>query len=127
MMLLLSRKLDFAIKNDLSERVLTCIVEELKALSIYHFISEENLMHEVGYPETVQHSAMHSQLLKTLEEMTAGIVQHKTSEFKLLEFFHDWLISHMQHADAELGNYVKLASARPIGEKFYKHFLVYRS
>ena len=125
MMFLLCRKLDFAIKNDVSERNLMCIIQELKAFSQFHFLSEENLMHEVGYPGIFQHTAIHSQLLKTLDEMTVGIVKHKTSEFSMLDFFHNWLLNHIQHADAELGNYVRSASTRPIGEKFYKHFLTY--
>ena len=126
MMLFLCRKLDFAIKNDFSERNLMCIIHELKADTQFHFLSEENVMHEVGYPGLSQHSAIHSQLLKTLDEMTVEIVKHKTSEFSMLDFLHNWLLNHIQHADAEMGAYVRSASTRPIGEKFYKHFLTYR-
>lgn len=70
MMMLLCRKLDFAIKNDGSERTLMSIVRELKAFAQYHFISEENVMHEVGFPGTIQHSKIHSRLLGNLDEMT---------------------------------------------------------
>ena len=104
MLLLLCRKLDFAIKNDLSEKMLICIIQELKAFGQYHFISEENSMHEVGYPWLSQHTENHTQLLQTLDEMTAGIVKHKTSEFNMLDFFHNWLLNHIQQADAELGD-----------------------
>ena len=84
-------------------------------------------MHEVGFPGTIQHSKIHSRLLGNLDEMTGGIVKHKTSEFNMLDFFHNWLLNHIQHADAKLGDYLRSAETRPIGEKFYKHFLTYRA
>ncbi len=126
MMLLLCRKLDFAIKNDQPEVVLRSIIHELKAFTNYHFLSEENLMHEVGYPEAFEHGQIHSRLLIALDEATDGVVKHRTSEFSMLDFLHNWLLNHMQHADAKLGRYLETALARPVGEKFYDHFLTYQ-
>jgi len=123
MLFLLCRKLDFAIKNDHSEVALRTIIRELKAFTEFHFLSEENLMHEVGYPDVFEHSQIHSRLLRGLEDMTETIVKHQTSEFSMLEFLHVWLLNHIATFDTKLGTFVKSSSTRPTGEKFYEHFL----
>jgi len=123
MLFLLCRKLDYALKNDLSEILLRSILLEIKTFTEFHFLSEENLMQEIGYPGIGEHSSLHRRLLFGLEEMTGDIVRHKTSEFSMLEFLHSWLLNHIEHVDMKLGAYARSAPARPVGEKFYGHFL----
>ena len=48
-MVLLCRKLDIAIKTGRSEQTVRWVMLELRKFTEFHFLSEENLMHEIGY------------------------------------------------------------------------------
>ena len=65
-LVLLCRKLDIAIKSNESEQTLRWVMLELRKFTEFHFISEENLMHEIGYPGVDEHSLIHSDLLAQL-------------------------------------------------------------
>jgi hypothetical protein len=49
MLLWLCRKLQLAATNDMSRTAIKCAYIELEAFAQFHLVSEENLMHEVGY------------------------------------------------------------------------------
>src|SRR5487761_2699548 len=76
-LVLLCRRLDMAIKVRQSEQSLRWIMEELKKFTEFHFISEENLMHELSYPEVTEHALIHADLLMQLDLMLAKIHHHK--------------------------------------------------
>lgn len=62
-LVLLCRKLDIAIKTQQSEQTVRWIMQELKKFTEFHFVSEENLMYEIGYPGVSDHALIHTELL----------------------------------------------------------------
>lgn len=124
-LVLLCRRLDMAIKVRQSEQSLRWIMEELKKFTEFHFISEENLMHELGYPEVTEHALIHADLLMQLDLMLAKIHHHKEFPEDLLFFLNKWLIQHVVTEDLKIAEYVKLSKSRPIGENLYSEYLLY--
>ena len=123
-LVLLCRKLDIAIKTKAHEQTIHWVVQELKKFTEFHFISEENLMHEIGYPNVDDHSLIHSDLLMQLEMMLAKISHHKEFPEDLLYFLNQWLIQHLVNEDLKIANFARSSEKRPIGENLYDQFLL---
>ena len=123
-MVLLCRKLDIAIKTNQSEQMIRWVMLELKKFTEFHFISEENLMHEIGYPRVSDHSIIHGELLMQLDMMLAKISHHREFPEDLLHFLNKWLLQHVVVEDLKIAEFAEFADKRPIGEGLYKQYLL---
>jgi hemerythrin-like metal-binding protein len=123
MLMLLCRKLDIAIKTGQPHQTVLRVMLEVKKFAEFHFASEQNLMHEIGYPEVERHSRIHNNLLIELQVQFSKM-QHKV-EFPedVLYSLHAWLHDHVLNEDLPIAQYVKTSSLRPIGEDLYDNFL----
>ncbi len=124
MLILLCRKLDIAIKSNVDKKGILRVMLEVKKFAEFHFISEENLMHEIAYPEVSQHALIHTELLKRLESMLVKI--HSQQEFPedLLYVLNHWISDHVVNEDLKIVNYVKNSEQRPLGEHLYAQYLL---
>jgi len=123
-LVLLCRKLDIAIKTRQPEQTIRWIIVELKKFTEFHFISEENLMHEIGYPGVGEHALIHTELLVQLEMMLAKISHHREFPEDLLYFLNKWLVQHLAQEDLKIVQHLRLAVQRPIGEELYEQYLL---
>jgi hemerythrin len=123
MLLWLCRKLQAAIANDMTPTAIKSACVELEAYTKFHLASEENLMHEVGYPDVFEHMRVHAQLLAALRRMTEDIAHGRFSEITIAEFLNRWLVYHIEHHDKKVGKYLISSKNRPIAEKYYSQFL----
>lgn len=55
MLVLLLRKLDIAVKSNLTHKAIMGVMPEIRRLTEFHFLSEENLMAELRYPNLLDH------------------------------------------------------------------------
>jgi hemerythrin-like metal-binding protein len=119
MLFLLCRKLDMAIKTGRSAQVIQRTMVEVKKFTEFHFISEQNLMFEIAYPDAEAHAKEHANLLIDLQVIFSKI-SHKT-EFPedFLYFLHHWLVDHFDQQDGKLAAYLKDCEVRPVGEALY--------
>ncbi|MBI5055189.1 MAG: bacteriohemerythrin [Nitrospirae bacterium] len=80
--------------------VIGIILNELVNYTVYHFLTEEKLFQEHGYPEYMQHKKLHSDLTKQVKELKDKfdhgdiIVTART-----LNFLNKWLIDHIMGED----------------------------
>lgn len=123
-LVLLCRKLDMAIKTKQSEQTIRWVMLELKKFTEFHFVSEENLMHEIGYPAVDDHALIHADLLMQLDMMLAKIAHHKEFPEDLLYFLNKWLAQHVVQDDLKIAEFAKFAEKRPLGEALYKEYLL---
>ncbi len=123
-LVLLCRKLDIAIKSQQSEQTVRWVMQELKKFTEFHFVSEENLMHEIGYPAADDHALIHSDLLGQLDMAIAKIAHHKEFPEDLLFFLNKWLIQHVVQDDLKIAEYCRDSAKRPIGEHLYAEYLL---
>lgn len=124
MLILLCRKLDIAIKTRETEQTVLRVMLELKKFTEFHFVSEENLMHEIGYPHVADHALIHSDLLRQLDMALSKIGHRKELPEDLLFFLNKWLGYHVIHEDLKIAEYVKNGKRRPIGENLYAEYLL---
>lgn len=124
MLMLLCRKLDIAIKTRQSDQTLRWVMLEVKKFVEFHFLSEENLMHEINYPDVDKHALIHAELLLQIEMMLAKISHHQEFPEDLLFFLNTWLVGHIVHEDMRIAEYAKSAELRPIGESLYQQYLL---
>lgn len=123
MLMMLFRKLDIAIKTGEKEATLVRVLGEVKKFADFHFASEENLMHEVGYPDTEHHELLHSRLLSQLEVTIGRVNKKKELPEDLLYFLNHWIIEHIAREDKKIANYVKQSLKRPVAESIYHEYL----
>ena len=116
--------IDIAIKTRQSEQALRWVMLEVKKFAEFHFLSEENLMHEINYPDTSDHALIHSELLMQMDMLLAKVSHHKEFPEDLLFFLNTWLVGHIVHEDMKIAEYANNAERRPIGEELYAQFLL---
>jgi hemerythrin-like metal-binding protein len=123
MLMMLCRKLDIAIKTQQSEQTLQRIMLEVKKFAEFHFVSEQNLMHEIGFSEVDAHSRLHTALLIDLQVELSKIRHRAEFPEDLLYSLKEWLVSHIEQEDSKIVAYVRDSASRPIGENLYNEYL----
>jgi len=81
------------------------LLAELEAYARFHFISEENLMAEYGFPGLTGHRVLHSDLLGHLNNEEKLYELGMAGPDHLLDWLHDWFVTHTQGADREFAAY----------------------
>ncbi|MDD5250620.1 MAG: adenylate/guanylate cyclase domain-containing protein [Rhodocyclaceae bacterium] len=81
-----------------------------------HFVVEENLMEEAGYPLLLEHAREHRRLRLSYQQFAAKVAGG-ADDYRYLAFscqcvVADWLIDHAQKSDRALGNFLKRTVAR---------------
>lgn len=98
--------------DETSPDVLEAITQDLLAYALYHFETEEALMHETGYTaaggaDARQHLAEHrdfsAQVVAMRSNLKAGI--HVAPDV-LLGFLNNWLAKHIMHTDKRFAAYM---------------------
>lgn len=98
-------KLETHAKNDALIRILN----EIAKYAAFHFVSEENIMEECGYPEQARHARLHQALLAELDckvkEMHTTPIPGIES-VKFYAFLVDWFVNHTIQEDKKLADYI---------------------
>jgi hemerythrin-like metal-binding domain len=123
LLMMLFRKLDIAIKTGESGVTVVRILNEIKKFADFHFASEENLMHEVAYPDVVHHEVLHSRLLAQLEVTIGRISKKRELPDDLLFFLNKWVLEHIAREDQKIANFVQNSPKRPVAELIYPEYL----
>ncbi len=123
LLVMLFRKLDVAIKTHQPDATLARIVVEARKFVEFHFVSEENLMHETGYPGVEAHRTRHGELLAELNAMMAKLASHREYPEDLLDFLVRWLVEHIAVHDQGVARHARSAPDRPVAELIYAEYL----
>ena len=69
-----------------------------------HFLSEEKLMEQYGFPGLAEHRAEHQRLLAQLQKFITRLQHHEDVHMDdFLCFLHDWFINHVASLDQQYG------------------------
>ena len=117
MLIMLLKKLDVALKRQLSHKVIMGILQEIKKFTEFHFLSEENLMYELKFPEVTKHERIHSGLLFQLDVIIAKVNRKQMFADETLDMLYKWVTAHAMHEDAKIVDYIKRQGFLPVGEK----------
>jgi hemerythrin len=120
-LVLVLRKLDIAIKSSLEHKIIMGILLEIRRFTEFHFLSEENLMSELRYPDLLDHEKIHSNLLSQFNVFIAKINRKEEFAENILPVIH--AASHVANEDLKIARYVGNSEFRPIAEECYGLYL----
>ena len=104
-----------SIVNDIHDTVvagaertaLNKIFDELISYTVYHFKTEEGFFERTGYGEKDAHRAQHNELTQKALELQASFEQGSaTVSYEVLDFLHDWLMTHILGSDRKFGAFL---------------------
>jgi hemerythrin-like metal-binding protein len=102
-----------ALDNAADTATLSTILDELIQFTEFHFFTEEHYMRRHGYPDEAPHREGHHHLVDQLLELRRDFgLQDKTGARSVIQFLESWLLVHMQHADRQLGTYLRARGVR---------------
>lgn len=89
------------------------ITKDLLSYAIYHFETEEDLMHDSSYQaasaaEAALHQQQHREFSREVVAVREGLKQGKQiAREELLSFLNNWLINHIQNTDMKLAAHLR--------------------
>jgi hemerythrin len=81
-------------------------LHELGAYAAYHFVSEENIMVLLKYPDLYRQEAEHQKLLEALSRKVKDYQVGSEDVDSLIQFLMDWFVSHTSLEDRKIGDYL---------------------
>ena len=85
------------------------LVAEVMKYSEFHFLSEENIMIDMGYPRFKEHREKHKQLIRSLKSYIIKFESGKSGANELIVFLNDWLSTHTLSEDKLLAKHIDKA------------------
>ncbi len=86
--------LHYAIVNDFGDNMLEPTIEMVKAYALTHFMTEEILFAQHGYPDAEQHAELHRKLTDTIFDVgQESVLNQDPNHF--LQFLKNWLNQHI--------------------------------
>jgi hemerythrin len=76
-----------------------------------HFVDEEQLLFEHGYPDLAHHKMLHDDFVRQLENLQQSKAQAGQSDWLLImdiiKMASDWLTHHIQRVDQQYASFLK--------------------
>ncbi len=75
-----------------------------------HFATEERIMRAVGYPQLVDHLALHAAFVEGLEQRKREFGEHRSETMLLVDllcWMDEWLRNHVRDADAGMARFLR--------------------
>jgi len=82
------------------------ILRELGAYAAYHFVSEENIMYWLKYPDLSRQEDEHQKLLEAFSQKEKEYRVGSESVASLLQFLMDWFVAHTSLEDRKIGDHI---------------------
>ena len=84
------------------------LVDRLDTYCKLHFLEEETVMAEMGFPDVVGHAAQHALFMTHLENFVARYNEENgTKNIDELSFLKNWFLEHIEHFDRKYAEYGK--------------------
>ena len=85
------------------------LLSEVKKYAEFHFISEENIMLDAGYPDYEAHRKEHQMLLAQFDDCLHRLRNGETSLTEIAEFMFGWFALHTSREDKKIANFIRAA------------------
>ena len=111
----------FEIANSLpevvDEELIKNIIWRLFKHTNEHFVTEEKMMKDIGYPKLAEHRQLHDELITKLSDISTQSFGSDQSVFQFKKFIYDWIIEHIMNAD---NGYFRFVQKKRADEKEIK-------
>jgi hemerythrin len=82
-------------------------LDELVDYTKTHFVYEEGLMEQNGYPDFESHRAAHARMIAKVDQVLEAYRQDQDSAMQqALDFLKDWLINHINGTDKQYSQFL---------------------
>jgi hemerythrin len=81
-------------------------IREIEAYARFHFLSEENIMIDLGYPELESHRAEHRMLLASIEDRVYGFSRGDSTAAEIVTYTFEWFALHTTQVDKKIAAYI---------------------
>lgn len=89
-----------AMRSGKGEAVVRDVVGQLAVYTRTHFLQEEVLMKQTGYPAFAAHQQQHAKLLADVEKYKTDLNDGRNPDtVAVLNFLRNWLVEHIQKSD----------------------------
>lgn len=109
--------LHHAMQQGLQQRQMLEVIEMLRRYAVTHFVYEEKLLHQRGFPNIEQHRQAHHIFVQRVDAFELQLqTEQGDLSFEVLTFLRLWLINHILHMDMEYAPYLNhdmFAKSRP--------------
>lgn len=100
-------KLDNAVSSKMDKTYIEGLLKELHAYIKFHFISEENIMYSIEYPDYESHKNLHYKLLDDFNQKSLGISLDQKDIQEFIFFLKDWFVNHTLNQDKKIADFIK--------------------
>jgi len=100
-------KIDDAVKLKTNKDYLERLLNELHAYAVFHFISEENIMYSINYPDFEVHKQHHQELLDKYNQKMMRIDLGEEVIEDFLTFLMHWFVEHTLNEDKKIAEFVE--------------------
>lgn len=95
---------DFFHQNSKKKAIL--IFQNLSSYIDLHFEAEENLLRQINYPETVEHTETHAELRENFQLLQGKLDNYNVeTHHKIALFLYNWLVKHILQSDMNYKSY----------------------
>jgi hemerythrin len=89
------------------------VVGKLAAYTRTHFLQEEVLMEQTGYPGLPAHRMQHAELMSSVDQYRSDLDEgRKPDTVAVLQFLRKWLIEHIQKSDKAYSGHMNARGVR---------------
>ena len=100
---MLQTTVDYSTGEEFERECLAAVVEYTKT----HFVYEEGLMRQYGYPDFEAHKAQHQKMIDKVNDLLAEYEKHPENAMKdTLDFLKQWLIRHINGTDKQYSDFL---------------------
>lgn len=82
------------------------LLNEVLKYAEFHFVSEENMMEDVGYPDLAAHRDAHRALLSTLRDRANEFAGGRLEVPALVDFLFHWFALHTTQEDRKVVSFI---------------------
>ncbi len=94
---------DYTSEEKLERECLSAVVDYTRT----HFVYEERLMEEYGYPDFEAHKAQHQKMIDKVNDLLAEYENNPESAMKhALDFLKHWLVRHINGTDKQYSEFL---------------------
>lgn len=93
-------------KANKEKEYLESLLKELLKYAEFHFLSEENIMYEFGYPDLLEHKKSHDRVLSDLRNRIFSLKYEFIDFTNLEEFLIEWFLNHTSTEDLKLAEFI---------------------
>jgi hemerythrin len=103
----LIRDLSAEVEKDVDSERIGRILREIVKYAEFHFVSEENIMTDISYPDLVEHRCHHEMLLAQLADRIQGYRVTRELPDAIVSFLFQWFALHTSQEDKKIAQFVK--------------------